>query len=264
MRAAGTVIDRFRATALPPALAVFAVTAALPGLARSPAARGRRRRHAGGLAEQQAFGQVGLALTKRLFCAWHAFDEHYDRGRLAGEIAPIQTELRDLLEHAARTSERTRYHRRFANNLLKIRPVLWTFVTVPRTPWRRTKARVGEEPANGARRDPDAELVELARDPLVAPAGVLARHPEHEFARGGVDRRAPRPRTGVGPSPPDELSVPAQQRLRRDEQAVAARRRQQPGCAGKQRPVTRPVAPDARSDDAERPLDGAASAAQGP
>jgi hypothetical protein len=43
----------------------------------------------------------------------------------------------------------------------------------------------------------------------------------------------------VGRSPPHELSVPAQQRLRRDEQAVAARRRQQPGCAGKQRPVTR-------------------------
>jgi hypothetical protein len=97
MRAASTVIDRFRATAQPAALAVFAVTAALPGPARSPAARGRRRRHAEGLAEHQALGQVGLALTKRLFCAWHAFDEHYDRGRLAGEMAPIQTELRDLL-----------------------------------------------------------------------------------------------------------------------------------------------------------------------
>lgn len=56
MRAAGTVIDRFRATALPAALAVFAVTAVLPG-ARSLAARGRRRRHAGGLAEHQALGK---------------------------------------------------------------------------------------------------------------------------------------------------------------------------------------------------------------
>src|SRR6266540_7132302 len=66
--------------------------------------------------------------------------------------------------------------------------------------------------------------IELARDPLVAPAWVLARQPQHEFARGGVDRRAPGPRARVGPSPPHELPVPAQQRLRRDEQAMAAHR----------------------------------------
>jgi hypothetical protein len=98
---------------------------------------------------------------------------------------------------------------------------------------------VGGQPAHRARRDPKPELVELARDPLVAPAGILARQPQHEFARGGVDRRAPRPRPRVGPSPPDEPSVPAQQRPRRDEQAMTARRRQQPSCAGKQRPDTR-------------------------
>ena len=67
MQAAGMVIDRFRATAQPAARAVFAVTAVLPGPARSPAARERRRRHAEGLAERQTLGQVGLAFTKRLF-----------------------------------------------------------------------------------------------------------------------------------------------------------------------------------------------------
>ena len=41
--------------------------------------------------------------------------------------------------------------------------------------------------------------------------------------RAGLqDRRTARRRTRVRPTPPDELSVPAQQRLRRDEQAVAA------------------------------------------
>ena len=87
-------------------------------------------RHSEGLAEQKQFGTAGLALTKRLFKAWHSFEEHRDRGRLILEMAPIQDELRALLEHAARKSPRTRHHRRFANNLLKIWPALFTFVTV--------------------------------------------------------------------------------------------------------------------------------------
>jgi transposase len=87
-------------------------------------------RHSEGLAEQKEFGQAGLALTKRLFKTWHAFEEHQDRGRLIREMKPIQDELRALLEHAGRNSKRTRLHRRFANNLLKIWPALFTFVTV--------------------------------------------------------------------------------------------------------------------------------------
>ena len=96
-------------------------------------------RHADGLADQQSFGQAGLALTSRLFAAWHALDDHRDRDRLAAEMAPIQTELRELLQHAARKSARTKYHRRFANNLLKLWPALWTFVTTD-----------GVEPTNNA------------------------------------------------------------------------------------------------------------------
>jgi len=96
-------------------------------------------RHSEGLAEQQVFGEAGLALTKRLFAATHAFEEHQDRGRLRREIKPIQTELRGLLERAARKSKRTRHHRVFANNLLKIWPALWTFVEVE-----------GVEPTNNA------------------------------------------------------------------------------------------------------------------
>ena len=88
------------------------------------------RRHAEGLAEQQAFGEAGVALTGRLFKAWRAFEEHQDRSRLKREMKPIQTELRKLLQRAARKSARTRYHGRFARNLLKLWPALFTFVTV--------------------------------------------------------------------------------------------------------------------------------------
>jgi transposase len=96
-------------------------------------------RHSEGLAEQKAFGEHGLKLCQRLFEVWHAFDEHQDRGRLAREMQPIQTELHALLARAARKSKRTRFHRVFANNLLKLWPALWTFVTVD-----------GIEPTNNA------------------------------------------------------------------------------------------------------------------
>ena len=69
-------------------------------------------------------GTAGLALTKRLFKTWHSFGEHQDRQRLIAEMKEIQDELRKLLEHAARKSPRTRQHRGFAKNLLKIWPAL--------------------------------------------------------------------------------------------------------------------------------------------
>ena len=89
------------------------------------------RRHSEGLAEQKSFGEQGLELTRGVFAAWRAYQhEHQDRDRLAAEIAPIQTGLRRLLEDASPKSRRTRWHRRFANNLLKVWPALWTFLTV--------------------------------------------------------------------------------------------------------------------------------------
>jgi transposase len=89
------------------------------------------RFHSEGLAAQQIFGATGLALTRRLFTSWHAYLEHSDRDRLAAEMTPIQNELRELLEHAGNGSKRHRLHRRFANNLLKLWPALWTFITIP-------------------------------------------------------------------------------------------------------------------------------------
>jgi transposase len=89
------------------------------------------RRHSEGLAEQKTFGEQGLKLTGQVFKAWRAYQhEHQDRDQLRAEIAPIQAELRQLLENASPKSRRTRWHRRFANNLLKIWPALWTFASV--------------------------------------------------------------------------------------------------------------------------------------
>jgi transposase len=81
------------------------------------------RRHSEGLAEQKIFGENGLKLASRVFAAWRAYrPEHHDRDQLIGEIAPIQAELRTLLQRAGRQSKRTRLHRVFANDLLKICP----------------------------------------------------------------------------------------------------------------------------------------------
>jgi transposase len=89
------------------------------------------RRHSEGLAEQKTFGEHGLKLTSQLFGAWRAYQhEHNDRARLQTDLEPIQNALRALLDDAGRKSKRTRYHRRFANNLLKVWPALWTFVTI--------------------------------------------------------------------------------------------------------------------------------------
>ena len=89
------------------------------------------RRHADGLAEQKTFGEKGVPLTKQVFAAWRAYQhEHHDRDRLQAELAPVQTELRALLQAASPKSRRTRWHRQFANNLLKVWPALWTFTTI--------------------------------------------------------------------------------------------------------------------------------------
>jgi transposase len=89
------------------------------------------RRHADGLGEQTPFGETGLALTKEVFAAWRAYQhEHHDRTRLQADIRPVQTELRALLEAASPKKARNRWHRQFANNLLKIWPALWTFTII--------------------------------------------------------------------------------------------------------------------------------------
>jgi transposase len=83
--------------------------------------------HGEGMAEQKKFGDQGLRIARELFAAWASYQADADRARLQAQTAPLQHELRRLLEHAARKSSRTKYHRQFANNLLNRWPALWTF-----------------------------------------------------------------------------------------------------------------------------------------
>jgi transposase len=84
--------------------------------------------HSEGMAEQQKFGDDGVGIARELFAAWQGYQTDSDRARLQAQIAPLHDHLRALLEHAARKSPRTRYHRLFAKSLLKRWPALWTFV----------------------------------------------------------------------------------------------------------------------------------------
>jgi transposase len=89
------------------------------------------RRHADGLGEQKTFGEQGLPLTNQLFAAWRSYQhEHHDRAQLQAEIAPIQTQLGKLLKDASPKRQKNRWHRQFANNLLKVWPALWTFTNI--------------------------------------------------------------------------------------------------------------------------------------
>ena len=83
--------------------------------------------HSEGLGAQKEFGQAGLAITERLFEAWEEYRQEGNRTRLLQRVSPLEQELRALLEQAARKSTKTKYHRLFANNLLKRWPALWTF-----------------------------------------------------------------------------------------------------------------------------------------
>jgi transposase len=92
---------------------VRAATASRPRHARRPQPRLAR--------------DAGLRIARELFAAWQDYQADSDRARLQAQIAPLQEKLRALLEHAARKSPRTKYHRDFARNLLKRWPALWTF-----------------------------------------------------------------------------------------------------------------------------------------
>ena len=83
--------------------------------------------HSEGMGEQQRLGNDGLQIAHDLFDAWNAYQHDGDRARLQARTAPLQAKLRALLEHAARKSPRTKYHRVFAKNLLNRWPALWTF-----------------------------------------------------------------------------------------------------------------------------------------
>ena len=89
------------------------------------------RRHADGLGRAKDLRRTGPGAHRPRVRRLAGLPARAPRPRpTQAEIAPIQTELRALLEDASPKSKRTRWHRRFANNLLKVWPALWTFTTI--------------------------------------------------------------------------------------------------------------------------------------
>jgi transposase len=87
--------------------------------------------HAEGIRGERELGQQGLEICEQLFWAWEIFQHTDDRPELKRRVRVLQRQLKALLSQHAGNAARYRYGRRFARNLLKIWPALWTFAKHP-------------------------------------------------------------------------------------------------------------------------------------
>src|SRR4029450_12407339 len=62
-----------------------------------------------------------------------------------------------------------------------------------------------------------AQVLECALDACVAPARILGRHPDHETAYSPLQAGSPRPGLRIRPLSRDQLAVPPENRVRRDD-----------------------------------------------
>jgi hypothetical protein len=86
---------------------------------------------------------------------------------------------------------------------------------------------VGKQDApDRARRHTRAEIQQLAGDPWVAPAWVLAGEAQHELTDPIIESRTAGASTRLRPPATDEFPMPAQKRLWRHDQAASAWLRQ--------------------------------------
>jgi transposase len=83
--------------------------------------------HADGLAAEKELGEHGLRICEELFWAWEIYQHTGERKELKRRTRVLRRELKPILTRHAGTHARYRYGRRFARNLLKIWPALWTF-----------------------------------------------------------------------------------------------------------------------------------------
>ena len=83
-----------------------------------------------GLEPEKSFGEAGLEIAGRLFQAWHDFQTDGDRAQLRERVAPLQVELKTLLERCAGKQPKYKRSRGLARNLLKVWPALWTFTEI--------------------------------------------------------------------------------------------------------------------------------------
>ncbi len=86
--------------------------------------------HAEGLGTEKELGEHGLRICEELFWAWEIFSHTGERAELKRRIRALRRELKPILRRHASTAARYRYTRRFARNLLKLWPALWTFESV--------------------------------------------------------------------------------------------------------------------------------------
>jgi transposase len=86
--------------------------------------------HADGLAAEKELGQAGLRICDELFWAWEIFQHTSDRASLKRRIRVLRRRLKPILTRNAGKGARYRRGRRFARNILKIWPALWTFDSI--------------------------------------------------------------------------------------------------------------------------------------
>jgi hypothetical protein len=91
----------------------------------------------------------------------------------------------------------------------------------------------------GVAGDVDPELAQLANDPDVAPAAILARQPQNKPAHLAVDWRSTGTPVRIRPVAGDEPTMPAQERLRPDHERPPRPTRQHPAERSQQQPVIR-------------------------
>ncbi len=83
--------------------------------------------HAEGLAAEKELGEHGLKLCEELFWSWEIYQHTGDRRELRRRLRALRREFKPILCRYADKAARYRTSRRFARNLLKIWPALWTF-----------------------------------------------------------------------------------------------------------------------------------------
>ena len=93
--------------------------------------------HAEGRGVEKQMGEAGLEVCQELFWAWEIFQHTRDRRELKRRVGLLQRELKPILREHAGKQARYRQGRRFARNLLKLWPALWTFAN-----------RAGVQPTN--------------------------------------------------------------------------------------------------------------------
>jgi len=87
--------------------------------------------HAEGRGIERELGEHGLRICDEVFWAWEIFQHTGDRSELKRRVRVLRRQLKPILREHAGTKARYRQGRRFARNILKIWPALWTFAEYP-------------------------------------------------------------------------------------------------------------------------------------